>query len=78
MGWLPGWLTSSGLAYGVIALMLSAAGVFLGIAFGRAPSERVLARYDGTYYAGREEMYELNQKMKTEEADAREAAPAGA
>lgn len=58
--------------------MLSAAGVFLGIAFGRAPSERVLARYDGTYYAGREEMYELNQKMKTEEADAREAAPAGA
>ncbi|MFB6248020.1 MAG: sodium:solute symporter [Salinibacter sp.] len=78
LGWLPGWLTNSGLAYGVIALALSITGVFLGIAFGDPPSEQVLARYDGAYYAGREEMYELNQKMKEEEADAREAAPAGA
>jgi len=74
LGWLPGWLTSSGLAYGVIALALSIAGIFLGIAFGEPPSEQVLARYDGEYYSGRREMYELNQKMKQEEADEREAA----
>ncbi|HKL88361.1 MAG TPA: hypothetical protein VJ884_05090, partial [Salinibacter sp.] len=74
LGWLPGWLTSSGLAYGVIALALSIAGIFLGIAFGEPPSEQVLARYDGEYYSGRREMYELNQKMKQEEAEEREAA----
>jgi hypothetical protein len=34
----------------------------------------VLARYDGDYYSGRREMYELNQQMKREEADEREAA----
>jgi Na+/proline symporter len=78
LGWLPAWLTNSGLAYGVIALGLSIVGVFLGIAFGKPPSEQVLARYDGEYYSGRREMYELNQQMKEEEADAREAAPATA
>jgi len=78
LGWLPVWLTSSGLAYGVIALALSVAGIFLGIAFGEPPSERVLDRYDGEYYSGRREMYELNQKMKQEEADEREATPATA
>jgi Na+/proline symporter len=75
LGWLPAWLTASGLAYGVIALVLSIAGIFLGIAFGEPPSERVLSRYDGAYYSGRREMYELNQKMKQEEADEREATP---
>jgi Na+/proline symporter len=78
LGWLPVWLTSSGLAYGVIALALSVTGIFLGIAFGEPPSERVLDRYDGEYYSGRREMYELNQKMKQEEADDREATPAAA
>jgi len=76
LGWLPAWLTASGLAYGVIALALSIAGVFIGIAFGEPPSERVLARYDGEYYSGRREMYELNQKMKEEEAEEREKEPA--
>jgi Na+/proline symporter len=76
IGWLPAWLTNSGLAYGVIALAMSIAGIFIGIAFGDPPSERVLARYDGAYYSGRREMYELNRKMKEEEAEDREAAAA--
>jgi SSS family solute:Na+ symporter len=76
LGWLPGWLTASGLAYGVLGLVMAIAGVFLGIAFGDPPSERVLARYDGAYYSGRSEMYELNRRMKDEEAEDREAAPA--
>ncbi len=63
---------------GVHLLAVLCAGVFLGIAFGEPPSEQVLARYDGKYYSGRREMYELNQQMKEEEADAREAAPATA
>ena len=78
LGWLPGSLTSSGLAYGVIALALSIVGVFLGVAFGTPPSDQVLARYDGAYYAGRREMYELNRQMKQEEAEDREAAKTAA
>ena len=48
------------------------ADIFLGIAFGDPPSERVLARYDGDYYSGRREMYELNQRFKQEEKEDRE------
>jgi hypothetical protein len=56
----------------VIALALSIVGIFVGIAFGTPPSERVLARYDGAYYSGRREMYELNQRFKEEEKEDRE------
>ena len=76
IGWLPAWLTASGLAYGVIALALSILGIFLGIAVGKPPREEVLARYDGAYYSGRREMYDLNRKMKEEEAASRKPAPA--
>jgi len=62
----------------VIALALSIVGVFLGVAFGTPPSDQVLARYDGAYYAGRREMYELNRQMKQEEAEDREAAKTAA
>jgi hypothetical protein len=72
LGWLPAWLTNSGLAYGVIGLALSVVGIFAGIAFGTPPSDRVLARYDGDYYSGRREMYELNQRMKQEGREERE------
>ena len=77
LGWLPVWLTNSGLAYGIIGLALSIVGVFVGIRYGRPPSEEVLARYDGEYYAGRREMYELNRKMKQEEKDRDDAVLAG-
>lgn len=60
----------------MIALALSIAGVFLGVAFGTPPSDQVLARYDGAYYAGRHEMYELNRRMKREEEDTPVAAAA--
>ena len=76
LGWLPTWLTNSGLAYGVIGLALSIIGIFVGIAFGTPPSDRVLARYDGDYYSGRREMYELNQQLKQEEKEEREEAAA--
>lgn len=71
---LPAWLTRSGLAYGVIGLALSIAGIFVGIAFGKLPSERVLARCDGDYYSGRREMYKLNQQLKEQEKEERETA----
>jgi Na+/proline symporter len=74
LGWLPAWLTASGLAYGVIALVLAIAGIFLGIAFGEPPRQDVLDRYNGAYYSGRREMYDLNRKMKAEEAASREPA----
>jgi len=77
IGWLPAWLTNSGLAYGIIGLALAIVGVFVGIRYGRPPSEEVLARYDGEYYAGRREMYELNRKMKQEEKGQDEAVLAG-
>ncbi|MFO8099746.1 MAG: sodium:solute symporter family protein [Salinibacter sp.] len=77
LGWLPAWLTNSGLAYGVIGLALSIIGVLIGIRYGRAPSEQVLARYDGEYYSGRREMYELNKRMKKEEAEPDERVLAG-
>jgi hypothetical protein len=48
----------------------------VGIRFGTPPSEQVLARYDGAYYAGREEMYTLNRKMKGEEREEAEKAAA--
>jgi Na+/proline symporter len=76
LGWLPGWLTASGLAYGVIALTLAILGIFAGIAFGEPPSERVLARYEGDYYSGRREMYEMNRRMKEEDEPATAEAPA--
>ena len=74
LGWLPTWLTNSGLAYGVIAFALSVTGIFLGIAFGTPPSDRVLERYEGDYYSGRREMYELNKRLKQEEKEEREEA----
>ncbi|PSQ64468.1 MAG: sodium:solute symporter [Bacteroidetes bacterium QH_2_64_74] len=76
LGWLPTWLTNSGLAYGVIGFALAVAGIFLGIAFGTPPSDRVLARYEGDYYSGRREMYELNQRLKEEEENERAKEPA--
>jgi hypothetical protein len=60
----------------VIGLALSIIGIFVGIAFGTPPSDRVLARYDGSYYSGRREMYELNQQLKQEEKEEREEAAA--
>ena len=68
LGWLPAWLTDSGLTYGVVGLVLALIGIGIGIAFGRPPSDRILARYDGDYYSGRRQMYELNRQMKEEEA----------
>jgi len=73
IGWLPTWLTNSGLAYGVIAFVMAIAGIFIGIVAGEPPSERVLARYDGQYYSGRREMYDLNRQMKEEEAEDKRA-----
>ncbi|PSQ77018.1 MAG: sodium:solute symporter [Bacteroidetes bacterium QH_7_62_13] len=73
IGWLPAWLTSSGLAYGVIALVLSVIGIFVGIAVGDPPSQDVLGRYDGEYYSGRREMYELNQRMKQDQEEERKS-----
>jgi SSS family solute:Na+ symporter len=69
LGWLPAWLTDSGLTYGVVGLVLALIGIGIGIAFGRPPSARILARYDGDYYSGRRQMYELNRQMKAEEAE---------
>lgn len=74
IGWLPTWLTNSGLAYGVIALGLAIMGIFVGIAFGDPPSQNVLDRYDGAYYSGRREMYELNKQMKQDQEEERKAA----
>jgi Na+/proline symporter len=76
IGWLPAWLTSSGLAYGVIALVLSVIGIFVGIAVGEPPSQDVLDRYDGEYYSGRREMYELNQRMKQDQEEERKSVTA--
>jgi Na+/proline symporter len=76
IGWLPAWLTSSGLAYGVIALVLSVIGIFVGIAVGDPPSQDVLDRYDGEYYSGRREMYELNQRMKQDQEEERKSVAA--
>jgi Na+/proline symporter len=76
IGWLPAWLTSSGLAYGVIALVLSVIGIFVGIAIGDPPSQDVLDRYDGEYYSGRREMYELNQRMKQDQEEERKSVAA--
>jgi len=76
IGWLPAWLTSSGLAYGVIALVLSVIGIFVGIAVGEPPSQDVLDRYDGEYYSGRREMYELNQRMKQDQEEERKSVAA--
>lgn len=70
IGWLPTWLTDSGLAYGVIALVLAIGGILLGIKLGNPPSEQVLDRYDGRYYTGRHDMYEMNRRMKQEDAEA--------
>jgi len=66
--WLPGWLTDSGLAYGVIGLAMAVTGIAVGIVFGTPPSDRVLARYDGAYFSGRREMFEMNLRMKEEES----------
>ena len=74
MGFIPEWLIASGLTYGLLGVLLAVAGIFIGIKYGTPPSERVLARYDGEYYAGRREMYELNRKMKEEEKEEREDA----
>ncbi|NBC87722.1 MAG: sodium:solute symporter family protein [Bacteroidetes bacterium] len=66
--WLPGWLTDSGLAYGVIGLAMAVTGIAVGIVYGTPPSDRVLARYDGAYFSGRREMFEMNLRMKEEES----------
>ncbi len=73
LGWLPAWLTNSGLAYGVIGLALAIIGVLVGIRYGTPPSDRVLERYEGDYYSGRREMYELNQRLKEEEKEEEKA-----
>jgi len=78
MGFIPEWIVASGLTYGLLGILLAVAGVFLGIRYGTPPSEQVLARYDGDYYAGRHEMYELNQRMKEQEEERDEAVLAGA
>jgi len=75
MGFIPGWIIASGLAYGLLGILLAVAGIFIGVAFGTPPSDRVLARYDGDYYSGRREMYELNQQLKEQEKEERETAP---
>lgn len=72
MGFIPGWIIDSGLAYGLLGILMAIAGIFLGIRYGEPPSERVLSRYDGDYYSGRHEMYELNQRLKQEEKEERE------
>jgi len=72
MGFIPEWIIASGLAYGLLGILMAVAGIFLGIRYGDPPSERVLARYDGEYYSGRREMYEMNQRMKEEEREERE------
>jgi len=43
-------------------------GIAVGIVFGTPPSDRVLARYDGAYFSGRREMFEMNLRMKEEES----------
>ena len=72
MGFIPEWIIASGLAYGLLGILMAVAGIFLGIRYGDPPSERVLARYDGEYYSGRRERYEMNQRMKEEEREDRE------
>jgi len=64
--WLPTWLTDSGLAYGVVGLSMALTGIAIGIAFGRPPSQQVLDRYNGAYFSGRREMFEMNLQMKDE------------
>jgi Na+/proline symporter len=76
MGFIPEWIIASGLAYGLLGILLAVAGIFIGVAFGTPPSDRVLARYDGDYYSGRREMYELNQQLKEQEKEERETVPA--
>jgi SSS family solute:Na+ symporter len=65
--WMPAWLTDSGLAYGVVGLSMSLLGIALGVLFGTPPSQRVLDRYDGEYFSGRRQMFEMNLQMKQEE-----------
>ena len=72
MGFIPEWIIASGLAYGLLGILMAIAGIFLGIRYGEPPSDRVLERYDGEYYSGRREMYELNQRLKEEEKEERE------
>lgn len=67
MGWLPGWLTASGLAYGVIALILAVSGILAGILMGKAPPAKILARYQTPYFSGRRNMYELNLSFREED-----------
>ncbi len=75
LDFIPDWIIASGLAYGLLGILLAIAGIFLGIRYGTPPSDRVLARYDGDYYSGRREMYELNQRLKKEEKEEREKTP---
>ena len=67
VNWLPDWLTASGLAYGVIALILAVSGIFLGIFRGAPPSSKILARYRTPYFSGRRGMYELNRSFREED-----------
>lgn len=64
--WMPTWLTDSGLAYGVVGLSMSLLGIAIGILFGKPPTRRVLDRYDGEYFSGRRQMFEMNLRMKEE------------
>ena len=66
-GWLPGWLTDSGLAYGVIALVLSIGGILVGIALGDPPPSRILKRYETPYFSGRRSMFELNLHFRDQD-----------
>jgi len=63
---MPAWLTDSGLAYGVVGLSMSLLGIAIGILFGTPTSQRVLDRYDGEYFSGRRQMFEMNLRMKEE------------